>query len=190
MRREAGGISYELAYKKVKNLNLRVRPDGTLWVSAPRRVGVREIDRFVSSRADWIEKAREKMRRRPPREPAPADPPDDQTCLAVFMPLVEQWRLVLAEWIPQTPQIRIRYMKSCWGVCHPRKGYITLNSRLVYEPPAAIEYVVLHELVHFLHPNHQAGFHATMAKLMPDYQARRALLRHGKDGGTGKSVVD
>ena len=45
------------------------------------------------------------------------------------------------------------------------------------KPRAALEYVVLHEYVHFLHPNHQAGFHAEMARLMPDYLARRALLK-------------
>ncbi|MDL2295110.1 DUF45 domain-containing protein, partial [Ruminococcaceae bacterium OttesenSCG-928-D13] len=30
-----------------------------------------------------------------------------------------------------------------------------------------------------LHPNHQSGFHAEMARLMPDYRDRRKLLRQG-----------
>ena len=45
------------------------------------------------------------------------------------------------------------------------------------KPLPAQEYVVLHEYVHFLHPNHGPAFHAEMARLMPDDKARRRLLR-------------
>ena len=54
MQRRAGEIEYELTYKKVKNLNLRVQSDGAVAVSAPMRVPLHEIDRFVLSRAGWI----------------------------------------------------------------------------------------------------------------------------------------
>lgn len=178
-QREVAGISYTLTYKAVKNLNLRVHMDGTLTVSAPRRVGVREVDRFVAARSQWIESARARLRERGQEKPCgpPSPPPDDRQCLDAFMPIVEQWREVLGEKISFMPQVRIRDMKSCWGVCHPKKQYITLNSRLLSKPPQAIEYVVLHELVHFLYPDHQEGFHAMMKRLMPDYKQRKAMLR-------------
>lgn len=44
MTRTAGGVEYELTRKTVKNLNLRVRADGTVHVSAPRRTPLSEVD--------------------------------------------------------------------------------------------------------------------------------------------------
>ncbi|MCI8371404.1 MAG: M48 family metallopeptidase [Lachnospiraceae bacterium] len=42
----------------------------------------------------------------------------------------------------------------CWGSCCLQKSSITLNSRIIEPTRACIAYVVLHELVHFLPPNH------------------------------------
>ena len=52
----AGGLplTYELTIKKVKNCNLRVRPDGSVAVSVGRFVTPAQADAFVLSRADWI----------------------------------------------------------------------------------------------------------------------------------------
>lgn len=61
------GIVYQLVRTKVKNLNLRVRPDGTVRVSAPGRVSVAEVNRFVDSRAAWIASRQELMLRRSER---------------------------------------------------------------------------------------------------------------------------
>ena len=49
--RTAGGVEYELTYKRVKNLNLRVGEDGSVRVSAARRVPLRQIDAFVQAHA-------------------------------------------------------------------------------------------------------------------------------------------
>lgn len=58
MKRCAGGIEYELTRKAVKNLNLRLRPDGSVTVSIPKRVTLAEADRFVEQNADRIRQAR------------------------------------------------------------------------------------------------------------------------------------
>ncbi|MGM9519496.1 MAG: M48 family metallopeptidase [Phascolarctobacterium sp.] len=51
-------IRYFLERKAVKNLNLRVHPDGTVYVSAPRLVPLAIIDRFVLDKAVFIQEAR------------------------------------------------------------------------------------------------------------------------------------
>ena len=48
------GISFELERKRVRNVNLRVRQDGSVYVSAPRRVSLAAIEQFVSSKRSWI----------------------------------------------------------------------------------------------------------------------------------------
>ena len=65
MKRTAAGLEYELTRKAVKNLNLRLRPDGSVAVSVPRRVPAEEADRFVERNAVRIRAARERLDRRP-----------------------------------------------------------------------------------------------------------------------------
>lgn len=176
MKRSVCGIEYELTYKKVKNLNLRVVDSGEVRVSAAKRVPLTEIDRFVASRADWIAAARTRMAQRGEAADNARDTHTDAECLAVFTAVSDRIYPIFAAIVPAKPEIRARWMKSRWGVCHVTKNYITLNKQLMEKPAAALEYVVLHEYVHFLHPNHQKGFHETMARLMPDYKRRKALL--------------
>ena len=80
--RMAGGIRYELTRKKVKNLNIRVREDGTVAVSVPLRTSAEAADRFVAERAQWVQEARERARRRAVRDAQPL--PDRETALAYF----------------------------------------------------------------------------------------------------------
>jgi len=174
--RTAGGVEYVLQRKKVKRINLRLRPDGTAAVSAPSWVPAEQIDRFVASHAEWVCRAREKAARR--AEALAVPPPDAAQCRAVFAAAdAVVWPLVANALGNRRPEIRVRDMKTRWGVCSPAQYRITLASRLAAQPTAAVEYVLLHEYVHFFHPDHQAGFWGMMARLMPDYAQRRALLR-------------
>ena len=50
-RRIAGGVEYELTRRRVRNLNIRVRTDGSVAVSAPRRVPLSSVDAFVAAHA-------------------------------------------------------------------------------------------------------------------------------------------
>ena len=75
------------------------------------------------------------------------------------------------------PVLKFRRMKSQWGNCHWQQGYITLNTALARCPEELQDYVALHELVHFLHHDHGAGFCSAMDALMPDWRARRSELK-------------
>ena len=55
--RAAGGVRYEFKRKRVKNINLRVRADGSVAVSAPLGAPLAQVDAFVAGRARWIEAA-------------------------------------------------------------------------------------------------------------------------------------
>ena len=48
---------------------------------------------------------------------------------------------------------------------------------LMQYPEEAIDYVVVHELAHIRHHDHSAAFYRFIASVMPDHEARRALLR-------------
>lgn len=178
--RRAGGVEYTLTRKRVKNLNLRLAPDGSVRASAPLRASGAAVDAFVAAHAGWMQKA---LARQQAAEAARAalPTPTAAECLPLFEAVSERvfprFEKVLGG---KKPVLKVRDMRTRWGSCHPAKRQITLAARLALQPPQAIEYVVVHEYCHFVHPDHQAGFWALVESLLPDYKARRALLRNGR----------
>lgn len=174
--RTAAGITYTLTYKPVKNINLRVRTDLSVAVSANRQVPVSAIDSFVTEKAGWIQAAMHKTALR--QQIAQSEKTDwaDSQCLEYFQKISLNIFPLFSHVLDAPPEIKVKLMKSRWGVCHIQKRYITLNKRLMNKPKKAVEYVILHEYVHFLHPNHKKFFHDTMKILMPDYKQREKLL--------------
>ena len=61
-----GEIRYEWTRKRVKNYNLRVRPDGSVALSTPFGISGTEADRFIRERAGWLAAARQRAERRRP----------------------------------------------------------------------------------------------------------------------------
>ncbi|MDO4673871.1 SprT family zinc-dependent metalloprotease [Campylobacter sp.] len=68
--------------------------------------------------------------------------------------------------------LSIKTMRTRWGSCNSKKGYINLNLRLLQKNLRAIEYVILHELAHLKHPNHSEEFYAFLAENMSDFRQR------------------
>ena len=75
--------------------------------------------------------------------------------------------------VPRHVEIKYRKMKSTWGVCRPTRQQITFNSHLIHERLPFIEYVVVHELCHFIHPHHQRPFYDEVKKVLPNYESCR-----------------
>ena len=96
--------------------------------------------------------------------------------------IVSEWRLKQAEMIFQEvlnkcfkemshylnkyPLLEIKRYKSRWGCCYPKKNKIILNVSVVNLPIDLIEYVVYHELAHFVYLNHSKEFHELLAKFV------------------------
>ena len=174
----ACGIEFCLERKKVKNLNLRVRPDGTVCVSAPAHMPIERIKKFVASKEKWIARVQADYESSPT---ALAEHASDEEkaqwkeLIAAFAPpLVEKWEGVLGV---QARKLVYRNMKSRWGSCQPETGRICLNTRLALYPPECLEYVVVHELCHLLVRGHGKDFQDLMSVVMSDWKARRAKLR-------------
>ena len=75
-----------------------------------------------------------------------------------------------------TPTVRIRAMKRKWGACRPQRRDIVFNLELAKQLPAAIDYVVLHELAHLLVPSHGPRFQAILSAHLPDWRAVETAL--------------
>ena len=59
-------LLYQLSVKRVKNMNLRVRPDGSVSVSVSRRISQRQAEDFIRSHIDWIRRAQSRSLKRTP----------------------------------------------------------------------------------------------------------------------------
>lgn len=168
-------IKYDLQYKSVKNINLRIKADGTVHVSANRRVPLSVIEGFMVSRADFILNALEKYRN---REVIPKKQYfSEQEVQNVILELCKKVYPYYEKLGIRYPQIKFRKMVSRWGSCHSVKGILTFNINLMYAPIECIEYVVLHEFTHFLQANHSKLFYAELEKVCPDWKNLRKRLR-------------
>lgn len=95
----------------------------------------------------------------------------------VFMEVLREWERKLGVSISH---LSIKKMTSRWGSCNPKKGYINLNLSLIKMSKRLIEYVALHEMIHFFHYYHDKNFYAMMSEKMPDWKEREVELRDWK----------
>ncbi|MDD3186886.1 MAG: SprT family zinc-dependent metalloprotease [Bacilli bacterium] len=75
------------------------------------------------------------------------------------------------------PSLRIRKMKTRWGVCSKKK-IVTLNSDLIKYSLDEIDYVIVHELSHFIYFNHSKDFWNLVSKYCPKYKEYRKNLKN------------
>ena len=71
--------------------------------------------------------------------------------------------------------IRISDSKSNWGTCDSMRQ-LTFNWRLAMAPLKVIDYVVVHEMCHMVHMNHDRSFWRLVGKIIPDYEQRENWL--------------
>lgn len=75
-------------------------------------------------------------------------------------------------------EIKIRKMRTRWGVCNTRNKTITLNSELIKKDVSLIDYVIVHEMAHFYEGNHGKKFWSIVENVIPDYKERRKKLKY------------
>jgi predicted metal-dependent hydrolase len=225
---ENQAITFLLVRKNVKNINLKVRPDSTVVVSAGSMVPYDFIEQLIREKARWISKTRNRFEERCSRQVElqyvsgeiiyylgmkypllvlPANNREkvylngdvlvllvrdgsDITCKEKLVKLwyKEQAKIVfndsLERMYPKVagygilkPSVTIRAMKTRWGSCSWKKRKITLNTELLKTPQSCIDYLVLHELAHFKHRNHDTAFYAFLSSIMPEWKEHKLYLR-------------
>ena len=101
--------------------------------------------------------------------------------------LREQIPLLLVKWEPRVgesvSEVRVKKMKTLWGSCHATSRRIWLNLELAKKPASCLEFILVHEMVHFKERHHTERFRARMDALMPLWlqyrdELNRAPLAH------------
>jgi len=68
-------------------------------------------------------------------------------------------------------------MTSRWGVCNRKNKSITINTELVKKDLKYIDYVIIHELCHFVHFNHSSDFWKLVSKYCDNYKKLRKEMK-------------
>lgn len=96
--------------------------------------------------------------------------------MKIFMERINYWYNLFEENIPK-PNLKIRKMTSRWGVCNIRNYNVTLNYMLYKYDIKCLDYVIVHELSHFIYPNHSKDFWNLVGKYYPKYKECRRMLK-------------
>ena len=94
---------------------------------------------------------------------------------AILVPRLEQ---LSAEHRLPFAMVQIRRQRTRWGSCS-RRGTISLNACLLFQSPAVVRYLLLHELAHTRHMNHSRRFWGLVEQLEPRWRELDAELSHG-----------
>lgn len=94
----------------------------------------------------------------------------------IFKERLDYWYNVFEEKIP-IPNLKIRKMTSRWGVCNLKNKNVTLNYNLYKYDIECLDYVIIHELSHFIHPNHSKDFWNLVSKYCSNYKLLRKKLK-------------
>ena len=158
--------------KKVKNLTIRIS-DCEIIVTAPKYLSDKYIKDFVSSKQSWIDKLLKECKKNLYLGKSYKFEFSDEFYFSeaeiLFNRLIRKYQVYVNKPITK---VRIKKMDSRWGSCNSKKGYINLNLYLIRKDIKFIEYVVLHELAHLIHPNHSKNFYNFIENIMPDYKER------------------
>ena len=174
-----GEFEYQVIRSARKTMTLEVRRDGNVIVRAPLRTGLPRIKRFVNQKQDWVLGCLERTKEYREQKPLSADLSESKR--NVYIRKAKETITKRVSYFARLMgvsyrNITIREQKTRWGSCSS-KGNLNFNWKLVLMPEEVLDYVVVHELAHRKEMNHSERFWNHVEKVLPDYQARRKLLR-------------
>lgn len=168
-------IEYELIRSKRKTLALEVKRGGQVIVRSPLRLSEQKITEFLSLRYDWLLRAIEIQKSKKDKcDISPEQVVALKKKAKEFLPKRVEYYSNLMQLYPKT--VKINLAKTRFGSCSGQNN-INFSAYLMLFPIEAIDYVVVHELAHIKHKNHQKEFYNLVERYMPDYKKRAALLK-------------
>ena len=201
-------IEYEIIRKDNKNLYFRIDENCKLVITAPRFITDEEVKNLITKNSSAILKMYEDALKRSERnslfwylgnsytvifdnrvteikiEDGVITCHDEDAlnkfyldeCTRVFNEEIEVCKKCFSE-LPEFT-LKLRKMRTRWGVCNIRNKTITLNTELLKKELSLIDYVIIHEMTHFFEPNHSKNFWNLVSMAIPDYKEKRKKLRY------------
>lgn len=186
-------------YKKKKNISLSIDPEGFITIRAPIGISDEELETAIKSIIPKIEKRLMEIEKN--KQIFNEGSYNDENHFKLFgeyitfleakitkSELPNYYMNNLKKYLDESlkkyskimgvkyKEIKITQTKTTWGTCNTSKN-LTFNLRLAMAPKEVIDYVVVHELAHLKHMNHDRSFWNTVGKVLPDYKERQGYLK-------------
>jgi predicted metal-dependent hydrolase len=164
-------IQYQLNLRKgSRTIRLSVYPDGRVLVSAPKRAGIRGVESFVTSKAEWILEKLKNIENNPPKFSLKGPEKEFQQLKSKALIIAEERvRYFAAVYGLKYRKISIRNTRTRWGSCS-LGGNLSFNYKIVLLPEHLRDYVIVHELCHLKEFNHGKGFWDLVGVTIPNYR--------------------
>lgn len=186
-------------YKKKKNISLTIDPEGFITIRAPLGISEEELEKIIAPMAPKIEKRLAEIEKN--KQIFNEGSYNDDEYFKLFgeyvsyvesgiaqSELPKYYLDSLKDYLDESlnrysklmgvkfKEVKITQTKTTWGTCNTSKK-LTFNLRLAMAPKSVIDYVVVHELAHLKHMNHDRSFWNTVGKVLPDYKERQGYLK-------------
>ena len=200
-------VNYEIIIekKRIKNMYLRVKEDLKIYISCNIFTTHHQIEKMINDNFDSICKMIDIQNKKQIKSSefyylgkkydvvfSEIDI-DNEKIYCKNKEILEKWLIkqtkvifieelnkcidIFEEKLPKI-NLKIRNMKTRWGVCNRSNNNVTLNSNLIKYETEIIDYVIFHELSHFIHPNHSVSFWKHVEKYVPNYKILRNRLKN------------
>lgn len=193
--------------KNNKNTYIKIKDDMTIYVTTNYLTSKREVKVILDNEKDFLRKALSRTRKKLEKEelfyylgkkydiilvPFENTEVSNGKIFVKDEKILEKWlkketKRIFTERLEYNynlfdedipfPKLKIRSMKTRWGVCNKRDNSVTLNSKLIKYSLREIDYVIIHELSHFVHFDHSKEFWETVRMHMPDYKKSVLILK-------------
>ncbi len=167
---------YEIKRSARKSLCIEITRDAKVVVRVPYLAGKDTVNKFIASHEKWIEKHLSYAKQRQLDNPVVSKEELEvlkQQAKAYIPNRV--YELSALTGLSYTG-IKITTAATRFGSCSP-KNSLCFSCLLMRYPKQAIDYVIIHELCHTVHHNHQKPFWDLVQKHMPDYKYNKSLLK-------------
>lgn len=173
-------MNVEIIKTKRKTISLEIHREGRVIVRAPLGITERELEDFIESHKNWIERKKRLLEERRQQAFSTKAPPADEISPQEWKQIKTSFAEAVEEYCHRmnvtVGRITIRDQKTRWGSCSA-KGNVNFNYRLYYMPRELMEYVVVHELAHRKHMDHSAQFWEEVERYCPQYRTYRKELK-------------
>lgn len=175
---EIAGISYTLrTTRQTKRIVISIKADGAVVVSRSPRISIKEVEKAIYEKQNWIIAKRTEQLSKPKKLLAHYSVKDfkenSSRARKLVIARLEYFNKFYGHKIGK---IYIRNQKSRWGSCSSR-GNLNFNYKIVFLPAELADYIIVHELCHIAQMNHGKNFWNLIAKTVPQWETLRKEMQ-------------
>lgn len=168
---------YTLKRSKRKTIAVEISKEVRIIVRAPFDMKQEDIDKFVNSKSQWIDKHLRSMKEKLSSSSRKLTEQEKKelrkNARVVITARVERIAALMGV---SYNRIAIKFQKTRFGSCSTKKN-LNFNALVALMPSDILDYVVVHELSHLKQMNHSKAFWKEVERVMPDYKSKRKWLK-------------